>query len=475
MEKQELEQTSALPEAGDEGVSRRGFLKTISVAGAGLAAVQVANAAPGAKPAPKPVAMSAPKPTPAKPKLADIRVAIVGPGNQGRNLLTQCLRIEGVRFVAVCDIWDYSQTYAKNILGKFGQPVKVYEDYREMLAQEKDLDAVIVATPDWMHVPITIACLEAGLHVYCEKEMSNSIDEAARLVKAWRKSGKLVQIGHQRRSNPRYWQIDSLIHKDKTPGKLTHCFGQWNRSRKLDLGWPKDAVMSDAKLQEHGYDTMQRLRNWRWYKKFSGGPIADLGSHQIDIFNWILRTPPISVQSTGGADNYPNTEWYDNMLTMLDYKTEWGMVRAFYQVINTSSYGGYYEVFMGENAALEISENINKGAIYPEPVAKQKEWVNEAKKSAGEDQISILINVAPTLGKTGKTGDAQKIIADAAADKPPHLLHLENFFGAIRDPQKVKLTCPPDDAFRTCVTVLKANEALLKGSKVTYDPSDFEA
>ena len=364
----ELEQAPAVaPQASDEGVSRRGFIKTISVAGAGLAAAQVANAAgaAGAKPAVKP----APKPAPPAAKPQEIRVAIIGPGNQGRNLLTQCLRIDGVRFVAVCDIWDYSRTYAANILKKFDQPVKVYEDYREMLAQQKDIDAVIVATPDWMHVPITVACLEAGLHVYCEKEMSNSIEEAARLVKAWRKSGKLVQIGHQRRSNPRYWQVDNLIHKDKTPGKITHCFGQWNRSRKLDLGWPKDAVMSDEKLKEHGYDTMQRLRNWRWYRKFSGGPIADLGSHQIDIFNWMLGTTPVSVQSTGGADNYPGTEWYDNMLTMLDYKTEWGMVRAFYQVINTSSYGGYYEVFMGENAAVEISENINKGAIFPEPVA----------------------------------------------------------------------------------------------------------
>src|SRR6476620_5023978 len=125
----EMEQASVVApqanDAGTDGVSRRGFIKTISVAGAGLAAAQVANAAPST-PA-KPAVKSAPKPAPAPPKLADIRVAIIGPGNQGRNLLTQCLRIEGVRFVAVCDIWDYSRTYAANILKKFGQPVNVYE------------------------------------------------------------------------------------------------------------------------------------------------------------------------------------------------------------------------------------------------------------------------------------------------------------------------------------------------------------
>jgi len=460
-----------------DGVSRRGFIRTISVVGAGVAAgqaVEVASAAGAAKPAPKPTPKPAPKPPP-KAKPAEIKIAMIGPGNQGRNLLTQCLNIEGVRFVAVCDIWDYSRTYAANILKKFDQPVRTYEDYHDMLAKEQELDAVIIATPDWMHVPISIACLEAGKHVYCEKEMSNSIEEAARLVQAWRKSGKLVQIGHQRRSNPRYWQVDNLIHKDKTPGKITHVFGQWNRSRKLDLGWPKDAVMPDELLKKYGYDTMQRFRNWRWYKKFAGGPIADLGSHQIDIFNWILRTGPQSVQSTGGADNYPDTEWYDNMLSLWDYKTEWGMVRGFYQVINTSSYGGYYEVFMGENAALEISENVNKGAIYPEPVAQQKQWVNEAKQSATQDAISILLNVGATLKTKGGGPGAVKKMTGGIEEKQPHLMHLENFFGAIRDPNKVKLTCPPDDAFRTCVTVLKANEALAKGCKVSYDPKDFEA
>lgn len=462
-----------------ENVNRRGFIRSISVAGAGLAlaeAVQAQGAKPkaAAKPAPKPVAKPAPKAAPKPPAPpAEITVAMIGPGVQGRNLLTQCLRIPGVRFVAVCDIWAYSRTYSANILKKFEQPVRQYEDYREMLAQEKDLDAVIIATPDWTHSPITVACLEAGKHVYCEKEMSNDIEEARKMVLAQRKSGKLLQIGHQRRSNPRYWQINNLIHKDNLTAGLTHVFGQWNRSRKLDLGWPSDSVIPDEKLKLHGYDTMQRFRNWRWYRKFSGGPIADLGSHQIDIFNWILRSGPVSVQATGGADNYKDTEWYDNMLTLWDYKTEWGMVRGFYQVVNTTSYGGYYEVFMGKDASIEISENINKGAIFREPEAKPRKWENEAKKIEKEGELGTLLIVGSSLGTGGKGITGTKIDTKNVEDKPPHLLHLENFFGAIRDP-KVKLSCPGEVGFETCVTVLKANEALLTGKKVDYDPKDFE-
>ncbi len=476
-----------------DNLDRRGFIKTISIAGAGLALGDAAARAGGpiasdfqpvvkeviaqapkamAKPAVKTPPKPAPK-TPPKAKNPELKVAFIGPGVQGRNLLTQCLRIEGVRFVAVCDIWDYSLTYAANILKKFDQPVRTYTDYHDLLEKEKDLDAVIIATPDWMHSPITVACLEAGLHVYCEKEMSNDIEEARKMVLAQRKSGKLLQIGHQRRSNPRYWAVNNLLHKDKLAGDLTHVFGQWNRSRKLDLGWPKDAVMSDADLKRHGYDSMQRFRNWRWYRKFSGGPIADLGSHQVDIFNWFLGGGPTAVQATGGADNYKDTEWYDNMLTLWDYQTPTGPVRGFYQVINTSSYGGYYEVFMGKDAAIEISENINKGAIFREPQAKPRVWENEAKQVEKDGVIGTLVIVGKSLDNKSKTGPGDKL-STPDVDKPPHLLHLENFFNAIWDPKNNKLSCPGEVGFETCVTVLKANQALKQGSKVTYDPKEFE-
>ena len=97
--------------------------------------------------------------------------------------------------------------------------MNVYEDFSDMLAKEPQLDAVIVATPDWMHAEHTNACLEAGKHVYCEKEMSNTLAGAASMVRTARETGKLLQIGHQRRSNPRYWHALRLIEKDKVLGR----------------------------------------------------------------------------------------------------------------------------------------------------------------------------------------------------------------------------------------------------------------
>lgn len=137
--------------------------------------------------------------------VSDLNVAILGAGAQGQVLLNSMLKIPGIKFKAVCDIWtDYNQKRVYRILKKYGHVTNRYVDYREMLAKEKDLDAVIIATPDFWHSQHTIDCLNAGLHVYCEKEMSNTLEGARKMVEAAHTAGKLLQIGHQRRSNPRY-------------------------------------------------------------------------------------------------------------------------------------------------------------------------------------------------------------------------------------------------------------------------------
>ena len=236
-------------------MNRRLFLKSAAAAGAGLVLSPAARAQAAA------AAAAAPADT--------INVAIIGAGNQGRNLLRNAVKVEGVKFRAVCDIWTYSQDYAGNGLKKAGHEVNIYEDYREMLDKEKELDAVIVASPDCWHADHTVACLEAGKHVYCEKEMAHSLDEAKRMVEAARKSGKLLQIGHQRRSEPRYWHALKLIDNDKILGKITHFYGQWNRATSQNEQLPAPSgkyAMSDEKLKQYGYESGEQFRNWRWYK-----------------------------------------------------------------------------------------------------------------------------------------------------------------------------------------------------------------
>ncbi len=449
--------------------TRREFVQqAAAAAGAGLIAgnaawAQERPASEQDQPAKAPTADAAP---------AELAIALVGAGSQGRNLLNNCLKIVGVRFVAVCDIWPYHQKYAANILKKYDQPVNVYADYRELLSKEPRLDAVIIATPDWVHAEQTIACLQAGKHVYCEKEMSNTLEGARQMVQAARSTGKLLQIGHQRRSNPRYWHALKLIENDRVLGRITHVNGQWNRARLEEQGWPKGEELDADTLQRFGYDSMDRFRNWRWYRQYSGGAIADLGSHQIDIFNWVLKARPASVIASGGLDYYKKDgrEWYDNVMAIYEYATQAGPVRAFYQVLNTTSHGGFWEAFMGDEGSLVVSEDARVGQLFREVHAKKREWENESEKIESLGREAIELKIGETLDPSGKRSvEGERLMAESK--KPVHQLHLENFFNAIRE--KTPLSCPPDVAYETAVTVLKVNDAVEAGRRVEFKPQDF--
>ena len=203
-------------------------------------------------------------------KLDDINVGLIGAGAQGRLLLGSCLKaIDGLRFKAVCDIWPRNRRQSADLVNAYnrgGEKVAEFADCDQMLndSDKLDLDAVIVATPDWMHAPDAIACMNAGMHVYCEKEMSNSLETARQMVQVSRKTQKLLQIGRQRRSNPRYINaVNKIMRKYKILGRIMQANAQWNRSIREDIGWrPKDA-MSPATLAKYGYDTMRNFRNWR--------------------------------------------------------------------------------------------------------------------------------------------------------------------------------------------------------------------
>ncbi len=451
------------------GMNRREFVRTAAAAGAGVAIgdAKVIFALPDGQDQPERQRSSS-------PSRRELTVAMIGPGSQGRNLLTKCLKIDGIRFVAICDIWPYHQTYSANILKKYDQIVKVHEDYREMLDKETNLDAVIIATPDWVHAEQTIACLRAGKHVYCEKEMSNTIEGARSMVLAARETGKLLQIGHQRRSNPRYFHAIKLIDKDKLLGRITHVNGQWNRAQLYELGWPKGKELDAERLKRYGYDTMDRFRNWRWYRRYSGGAMADLGSHQIDVFNWVLKAKPKSVLAGGGLDYYvkEGREWYDNVMAIYEYDTAAGPVRGFYQVLNTTSHGGYFETFMGDEGSMILSEDPQKCLLFREMHAKRREWEDEAAKVESQGREAIEVKIGETLARGGsKTPKGQRLLEEIK--KPLHQLHLENFFNAIRTGSP--LSCPPEVGFETAVSVLRANEAVEAGRRIEFTSDEFVA
>lgn len=455
-------------------LTRRKFLKSTS---AGLGAVLVGKHLAGnvlaiEKGTATPIESRDPKPV---AKSDELRIALIGAGEQGRILMEACLRIPGIRTAAVCDIWEYSRQYASGYLNKYGQKPNVYEDYRQLLDKEKNLDVAIVATPDWMHAEHATACLEAGLHVYCEKEMSNSLEKARSMVFAARRAGRLLQIGHQRRSNPRYIHaINRLIHEKQLIGRVNIAFAQWNRAKSDMIGWPKKYTINPAKLEEYGYSSMVEFRNWRWYKKFGGGPMVDLGSHQIDLFSWVFGVNPSSVVASGGVDYYRGREWYDNVMAIYEFDTAAGRARAFYQVQTTTKHGGFYEAFMGDNGSLVISEVPQRGnwamreAHAPEwdSLVKEGLLLTETAPIQKVDTRNIFLDVRVTA-------EAGRWPLPVELAKPPHQPHLENFFNAIR--LGTPLSCPAELAYESAVAVLRVNDAVKSRNLISFRPEQFKA
>ncbi|MEM0964860.1 MAG: Gfo/Idh/MocA family oxidoreductase [Verrucomicrobiota bacterium] len=402
----------------------------------------------------------------------DIRVGFIGCGKQQEVLFNAMVNIPGIHYVAAADLMKdrLGQRYGW-VQSRFDTKMKRYFDVEEMLNTE-DLDAVFVSTPDFWHAPHTVMALEAGCHVYCEKMMSNTLEGARSMVEAMDRTGNLCQIGHQRRSNPRYrFTLNELIKKHNICGEILNINGQWNRA----LGSSQDIQVKASTLPEKdallkaGFDggaegnlTEEQLRhrflNWRFYTALSGGPISDLGAHQIDIFNWFLDTQPTSVMASGGRSYFKDREHFDNVMCVFDYDTPSGSARAFYQVLTTTSAGGgYYESFMGTDGTIEISEREAFTNIYKESGAENAKWDDLVRRGVLKKEAAGVAAGGSDAIASYESAPPDKYAMPGGLDKPPHQPHIENFFNAIRG--KEELTCDARHALESEAPIYWVNPA----------------
>jgi len=444
-------------------MKRREFLEAGAAAGAGLVLLGAHAAEPG------------------KPPSDALNIALLGAGDQGRVLINSTLPITGVRFRAICDAWPYRRQGTKYYLSVYKHKATDYGDLREMLDKEKGLDAVLIATPDDVHAEQAVACLKAGLHVYCECPMAHTIEGARAMVRSARETGRLLQIGYQRRSNPRYLHVlEKLVRDAKLAGRITQVNAQWCQPVADDLGWPKAAAMSDEELKPLGYASMHEFRNWKHTRKHSAGLFAGLLGHAVDVAGWLLGVPPRSILAAGGTDFYRGRETHDNVMAVMDYETPDGIIRAAYQVLTTTTAGGVaaFEQIMGTEGSLRISEFPRWTKLFHEAHAPDwdkwarlnyvvKEPVPALERKEGEEGKPEDPNVV----KSRETGLVLSYDLPIVLDKLPHQPHLENFFDAVRG--KAKLTCPAEAAFPATVAALKVNEAIEAKKMLALSRDDF--
>ena len=454
-------------DAGTAAVSRRDFMIR-TAAGAGM--LLSANALAQTPAEPKPADVAAVQSS----NVSDVNVAIVGAGIQGRELIECLLRMPGIRIRAVCDLWDCSRKRTLHWLERCGQQPAAYEDYRDLLAREKDLDAAIVATPDFVHAEHAIACMKAGLHVYCETPLSHKLDDARRMITEARKTGKLLQAGLQRRSNPRYLHaVNTLLQERQILGPISQAYGQWCANDSHDIGWPKNYEMPPELLRKYGYKSMHHFRNWRWYKAYGGGPLFDKAIHQFDVFNWVFRGTPASVYASGGIIPGNKNECMDNAACFLEYNAGQGPCRVMYQLLSTNSYGEHYENVLGRHGALVISEAAGRGdCVVREPAAP--DWEPLYEKGLLEQEVMQEVRLCKDAAveiRVSKRPYNRVCHLPVTLNKRVCQPHLENFFDAIRN--GVQLNAPAETAYKALVVADKICRSIHKKKTLRLRPEMF--
>ena len=434
-------------------LSRREFLRESAAA---AAAFSMGVAAPAR-------AAEETKPADREP----ILYGFVGTGNQGRRLLSRAVRVPGTRVVALCDI--YPPNLEEGM--KIAKDVRTYQDYREMLEKERDLDAVLVATPLHWHAPITIDALRAGKHVFCEKTLARTVEECKEIVRASRETGKFVQVGHQRRYNPLYEHALKLIKKDGVLGRITHIRALWHRNGSWRRAVPEE-MPPGTNLALWGYEDLEHLINWRLYRKSSGGLMTELASHQLDVVNWFLEATPLSVMGLGGIDYWEDgREVYDNVSVLYEYPNG---VKVVYTSITTNAYDDYYEQFMGDEGTLLLTKET-QGLLFREVRAEKLAWERFAHKDKSRGKEGIVLDAQATPDKKKRRGrGAGKQVGGKEAQKDPfypYYLELEDFFACVREGRKP--FCDAEAAMRSAVTVLMANEAIKRDTKIEFTEDLF--
>jgi len=301
----------------------------------------------------------------------EVRTAMVGIGHRGTSLLGQVMKQERVRLTAICDIDPQARDKALSTAARFNP--RSFTDYRQVL-DLADVEAVIVATPCYLHAEMAAACLDAGKYVYCEKPVGITPEQVAMVLSASRRSKAFLQIGQQLRYFPGLREVIRQIHDDRVLGELFVI-----------------------KAQRHSTPIKREAEQARpdWYKdvKRSGDLIVENAVHNLDVCNWVSGSRPDSAFGHGKKyfpkpvpagtvmmDGFSVEYVYENDMH-LDYSQLYLHPRSLKELANNQ----WYMIF-GEKGAI----NLEKGLLYQHNSEEVRPLISPEQQRAGEDAMGAF-------------------------------------------------------------------------------------
>jgi predicted dehydrogenase len=408
--------------------NRRDFLRATSLAAAGVGFGTTLKA----------------KPFQAAPS-DKLNVALIGVRNMGFGILERHLETGLVNCVALCDVdRKLLEKRAADVQKSGGLLPQMYGDFRQLL-ERKDVDAVIIGTPDHWHCLQTVYACEAGKDVYVEKPMANSIAECDLMVKAARKYNRIVQVGQQQRSGAQWQEVNRMI-KAGTIGKLrkVNIWGNFNYgvgqikqpNQPVPDGVDFDMWLGPAPLKP--FNPARFHGSWRMFWDHGGGLMTDWGVHLIDMAFWAkdLSTPPEITLASGGNLSFQDNdhETFDTMSVIWqhgDFIVTWEHTAGTQGGPWDKNYG---LAFIGDNATIVVNRQGYK--VIPEWDGNRK--VNKA------EPIEV-----PMQGEN-------------------HGEHVANFIECVKS--RKTPACPPEKGRVVAVAAHAANIAVRTGeNKLVWD------
>lgn len=415
----------------NDDLSRRNFVRTAGTA--------LAVAAPGAV-----TALAAND---------KVQVGWIGTGSRGMHVMKMMYQgvPDGTVVTATCDTYAGNLAKGKDQIQTMGKNTpKTYVDYKELLA-DKSIDAVFITTPEHLHHEMLLAALAAGKHVYIEKPLAHTIEEGAELVRAAKKSGKVVQVGTQNRSNSLYIKAKEMVAKGMI-GDVHYVRAFWYRNSLPDNPAWRYTIPADASEQntdwkkflgnakQRAFDK-QRYYQWRLYWDYSGGISTDLLVHQTDITNFVCgKTEPLSCMASGGIYRWTDNddrEVPDTLSAIYEYPDKFHINYSCY--FGNVQYG-YGEQFMGNEGTIEV---LNR---------QQLKFYTE--KFAGKAPANVAARKEESIDLPGNDLNAVQA-------------HVRNFVEAIQG--KAKLVAPIEMGQQAAIGGHMATLSLRNNKKVLWD------
>jgi predicted dehydrogenase len=373
-----------------------------------------------------------------------VQLGIIGPGSRGTYLLLHVLEIPNVKVTCFCDNYKPNYDAAQALLGP---DARGYIDYRDMLEKES-MDGVIIATPLHEHARMTVDALEAGIHVFCEKSLAKTYDEALAMVEAQKRTGKILMPGHQRMFDLKYQKAYKMIKEGKL-GDVTHIRAFWHRNN----DWRRPVPRPE----------LERKINWRLYHDYSLGLITELMSHQVQVANQILGQVPEYALGSGSINYWKDgREVFDNVNIVFKYPKGTHLV---YDSNISNKHYGLEEQIMGPLGTMELE----KGKMFdefPPPAAAILKLINHLEHELFD---AIPIGGASWVPETAESRKGEYIYDEVLDDDGSRML-VESFAAFVRnnhvDPEYTR------QGFYSAVCSTMAFEAMMK-KEIVYWPENM--